>query len=220
MKRIWVIFICICLVTLAGCSNGKAGLVSASSTSPASAIPSNPPVATDSSSPTSETRKLVLAEDDNTNGIFRIGMTREEVTQTLSENKLRLKQNGYSDENIIMHTGRCETVDGITILFGDVGKYTDLLDEIVIYPVSKTGLYSPYVTQKGLKIGDDVETVLKLYGEPLKKLKSNSSLTPFLLGYYYELPTNDGSGVISMDIDVSQAENVNFNKVDSIAYYR
>ena len=51
---------------------------------------------------------------------------------------------------------------------------------------SDTQLHSLYETQKGLKIDDVVETVRKLYGEPVKQVKYGDDING--LGVAYDLP--------------------------------
>lgn len=160
MKKIWAIFLC--LLILSGCSNGKEGLSPSPEKPSASASPS--------ASPASEPKKLVFAEDDSTSAIYHIRITREQARQSTKENKLSLKPNdyGYSEDFEFMSDGGFMTIDGILVRFDDE---TDLLCQVIIFPVKEAELYSSYSTQKGLKIGDTVETLIKLYGEPpLKRL--------------------------------------------------
>jgi len=202
----------------------------------ASPNPSSSPIETDSPS---EATTLIFAEDDDTEAIFSIGMTREEVKQALTDNQMKIPPSAYGDseEFILMTSSVVQTVDGIHVMYDNV---TDLLCQVGISPVSDTELHSAYTTQKGLKIGDTVETLIELYGEPVKKVDSNDVYRP-LSAYYYILPIDiedyinavaevprkptedsgeafwDARGAIFRVI-ISQAEGDNFNKVTAIIY--
>ena len=203
--------------------------------SPATANPSSSSAATDSPS---ETEILIFAEDDDTEAIFHIGMTREEVKQALIDNQMQLKPSIYgpSEEFKLMSDGGFTTTDGIHVMYDNV---TDLLCQVGIFPVSETELYSPYATQKGLKIGDTVETLIELYGEPLKKVDSYNVYSPLSV-YYYILPIDiedyinaiaeaedmpedyrevySDKGEAYFRIGISQAEGDNFNIIIAIIY--
>ncbi len=185
----------------------------------------------------SETKSLVFAEDDHTKAIFHIGMTREQVKKALKDNQLRIKPDDYgtSDEEMLNELG-FGIIGGVDISFD---SKTGLLNQLTIFPVSDTEFSSPYETEKGLKIGDTVETVIKRYGEPLEKSKGGDAVNEDLfLAYCYDLPINlndyykqckeivgpDNSSVSKkrgahLRIDVSQMKGDNFNRVDSIVYY-
>ena len=218
--------------------------VSSSGSPSNSSNPSKSPVTTNSSSnftsapPTSKTKSLVFAEDDHTKAIFHIGMTREQVKQALKDNQLRLEPNDYgtSDEEVLNNDLGFGIIGGVDISFD---SKTDLLRQLIIFPASDTELSSPYETQKGLKIGDTVETVIKLYGEPLEKNKGGDAVNGGLfISYYYDLPIylndyykqckeivgpDNSSGSkkrgAHLRIDVSQMKGYKFNRVDAIVYY-
>ena len=192
IRKILALCLSVLLIAAAGCSttNGDAvnsGASSAaknlssesvsSSDSPSnSSNPSKLPVTTNSSSNStttssaSEAKGLLFAEDNYTKAIFHIGMTREQVKQALKDNQLRLEPDDYgtSDEEVLNNYLGFRIIGGVDISYD---SKTDLLNQLIIFPASDTELSSPYETQKGLKIGDTVETVIKLYGEPLKKNK-------------------------------------------------
>lgn len=223
MKKI--LAICICAVILSGCVS--CGSVSSSGSPSTSSNPSNPPVATDSPSnstsapPTSETKSLLFAEDDNTMAIFHIGMTADQVKQALTENQMQIVQNEYPSPN------RISTNHGVDLLFA-LG--TDLFDMISINSVSNTQLHSPYVTQKGLKIGDTAETVRKLYGEPLEQVKYGDDISGLGVAYYYDISINlddyykeqtvknKSDRGVYLRINISQSKGNSFNKVVNIIY--
>ena len=217
--------------------------VSSSGSPSNSSNPSSLPARTASSSNStttssaSEAKGLLFAEDDHTKAIFHIGMTREQVKQALKDNQLRMKPNdyGYSDEEVLNELG-FGIIGGVEISFD---SKTGLLNQLIIFPASDTELSSPYETQKGLKIGDTVETVIKLYGEPLEKNKGGDAVNGGLfISYYYDLPIylndyykqckeivgpDNSSGSkkrgAHLRIDVSQMKGYKFNRVDAIVYY-
>ena len=240
MKKILVICLCIYFVILAGCGSGgntpspTAG--SAVSAPPsdgpsASANPSSSPVVT-SSAP--ENKKLIFAEDNTTKAIFHIGMTHEQVKQAFIENKLQLnpKPYGNSKDDILLTASVLLTIDGVVVDFNY--NNIDLLYMVAINPVSETELYSPYSTQKGLKIGDTLEMLTKLYGEPDKIINANDVVDPDLY-YLYFLPISADDyydriarmdtkkqwnmGKPYLSVCMSRREGSNFNKIESIVYY-
>ncbi|MCY1713529.1 hypothetical protein [Caproiciproducens galactitolivorans] len=165
-------------------------------------------------------------------------MTREQVKQALKDNQLRLEPDDYgtSDEEVLNNYLGFRIIGGVDISYD---SKTDLLNQLIIFPASDTELSSPYETQKGLKIGDTVETVIKLYGEPLKKIKCGDVVNEDLrIAYCYDLPINlnhyykeskeiIGSGNNSSDstkksaqlvISVSQMKGDKFNRVEAIVY--
>ncbi|MVB10866.1 hypothetical protein CAFE_15640 [Caprobacter fermentans] len=222
--------------------NPSSESVSSSDSPSASSNASKTPVTTDSSSssnsPTSETKSLMFAEDDQTKAIFHIGMTREQVKQALTDNGLRLEPNDYgaSDEEVLNNDLGFGIIGGLSTSFD---SKTDLLNQLIIWSASDTELSSPYETQKGLKIGDTVETAIKLYGEPLEKSKGGDAVNEDLsISYYYDLPINldsyyeqckkiagpdNSSGSkkrgAHLRIDISQMKGDKFNRVDCIDYY-
>lgn len=223
MKKI--LAICICAVILSGCVSCK--FVSSSSSPSTSSNPSNSPVTTDSlsnsnlASQSSETKSLLFAEDDNTKATFHIGMTADQVKQALAENQMQTVQNEYPSPN------RISTNHGIDLLFA-LG--TDLFDMISIESDSDTQLHSPYETQKGLKIGDAVETVRKLYGKPVEQVKYGDAINGLGVAYYYDIPINlddyykkqtvknKSDRGVYLRINISQSKGNNFNKVVTIIY--
>jgi hypothetical protein len=240
MKK--MLAICICAVILSGCVS--CGSVSSSGNPSTSSNPSKSLVTTNSSSnstsapPTSEAKSLMFAEDDHTKAIFHIGMTREQVKQALKDNQLQMKPNdyGYSDEEVLNELG-FGIIGGVDISFD---SKTGLLNELIIFPATDTELSSPYATQKGLKIGDTVETVIKLYGEPLEKNKDGDAINEDLrIAYCYDLPINlndyykqckeivgpdNNSGASKkrgahLVISVSQMKGYKFNRVEAIVFY-
>ena len=260
IRKILALCLSVLLIAAAGCSttNGDAvnsGASSAaknlssesvsSSDSPSnSSNPSKLPVTTNSSSNStttssaSEAKGLLFAEDNYTKAIFHIGMTREQVKQALKDNQLRLEPDDYgtSDEEVLNNYLGFRIIGGVDISYD---SKTDLLNQLIIFPASDTELSSPYETQKGLKIGDTVETVIKLYGEPLKKNKGGDAVNGGLfISYYYDLPIylndyykqckeivgpDNSSGSkkrgAHLRIDVSQMKGYKFNRVDAIVYY-
>ncbi len=130
-------------------------------------------------------------------------------------------QDEYPSENDF------HTVDGV-YLFSVLG--TDLLGMISIDSSSDTQLYSPYETQKGLKIGDTVETVIKLYGQPVDKMEYGDDINGLGVAYYYDIPVNlDDYYKIQTDnlksdrgvylrINISQSKGDDFNKIVNIIY--
>ncbi len=164
-------------------------------------------------------------------------MTREQVKQALSDNQLRMKPNdyGYSDEEVLNELG-FGIIGGTDISFD---SKTGLLNELIISPATDKELSSPYETQKGLKIGDTVETVIRLYGEPLEKNKAGDAVNKDLrIAYCYDLPINlndyyeqckeivgpdNSSGSkkrgAHLVISVSQMKGDEFNRVEAIIYY-
>ena len=259
-KRLFFVYLSALLILTAGCNatneknvtsfgassaakNLSSESVSSSGSPSTSSNPSKSPVTTNSSSNStttssaSEAKGLLFAEDDHTKAIFHIGMTREQVKQALKDNQLRMKPNdyGYSDEEVLNELG-FGIIGGVEISFD---SKTGLLNQLIIFPASDTELSSPYETQKGLKIGDTVETVIKLYGEPLKKIKCGDVVNEDLrIAYCYDLPINlnhyykeskeiIGSGNDSSDstkksaqlvISVSQMKGDKFNRVEAIVY--
>lgn len=223
MKKI--LAICICAVILSGCVS-CGSVLSSSSPSPSS-NPLNSPVTTDSpsnfasTSPISEAKSLLFAEDDHTKAIFHIGMTADQAKQTLTENQMQTVQNEYPNPN------RISTDHGIDLLFA-LG--TDLFDMISIESDSDTQLHSPYETQKGLKIGDAVETVRKLYGKPVEQVKYGDDINGLGVAYYYDIPINlddyykkqtvknKSDRGVYLRINISQSKGNNFNKVVTIIY--
>ena len=171
--------------------------------------------------PTLETKDLLFAEDDQTKAIFHIGMTTDQVKQALTKNQMKTGQNEYPN------TCRISTNHGVDLLF-TLG--TDFFDMISIGSDSGTQLHSPYGTQKGLKIGDTVETVRKLYGNPVKQMKYGDEINGLGLAYFYNIAINlddyykEQTGKHKSDrgvylrINISQSKGNNFNKVDSIIY--
>ncbi len=211
MKKI--LAICICAVMLLACvSCGPASSDGSSSDSPSNAS---------TVTPTTETKSLLFAEDDNTKAIFHIGMTADQVKQALTDNQMQIMQDEYPSENDF------HTVDGV-YLFSVLG--TDLLGMISIDSSSDTQLYSPYETQKGLKIGDTVETVIKLYGQPVDKMEYGDDINGLGVAYYYDIPVNlDDYYKIQTDnlksdrgvylrINISQSKGDDFNKIVNIIY--
>jgi len=201
--------------------------VSSSGSPSTSSNPSKAPVTTTSSSnstsapPASRTKSLVFAEDDDTKAIFHLGMTSDQIKQALTENQMRTVKNEYPSSSVI------STDSGIDLLFV-LG--TDLLGMISIDSVSETQPYSPYETQKGLKIGDTVETVRKLYGEPVEKEKYGDDINGLGVAYYYNISINmddyykkqtvknKSDRGVYLRINISQSKGNNFNKVVNIIY--
>lgn len=148
-------------------------------------------------------------------------MTADQVKQALTENQMKTVQNEYPNPN------RISTDHGINLLFA-LG--TDLFDMISIESDSDTQLHSPYQTQKGLKIGDTVQTVQKLYGKPVKQLKYGDDINGLGVAYYYDIPINlDNYYKVQtvknksdrgayLRINISQSKENNFNKVVNIIY--
>ena len=148
-------------------------------------------------------------------------MTADQVKQTLTENQMQTVQNEYPSPN------RISTNHGIDLLFA-LG--TDLFDMISIESDSGTQLHSPYKTQKGLKIGDAVETVRKLYGKPVKQMKYGDEINGLGVAYYYDIPINlddyykkqavknKSDRGVYLRINISQSKGNNFNKVVTIIY--
>ncbi|MGX8709507.1 MAG: hypothetical protein ACQGTM_04595 [bacterium] len=201
--------------------------ISSSGTPSTSTNPSSLPVRTASSSnsttasSTSEAKGLLFAEDDRTKAIFHIGMTSEQVKKALTENQMQTVENKDPSPN------RISTDHGIDLLF-TLG--TDLFDKISIESDSDTQLHSSYKTQKGLKIGDAVETVRKLYGEPVEQAKYGDDLNGQGVAYYYDIPINldnyykvqtvknKSDRGVYLRINISQSKGNNYNKVVTIIY--
>ena len=168
-----------------------------------------------------KSKSLVFAEDDNTKAIFHIGMTADQVKQALTENQMQTVKNEYPSSS------RISTDNGIDLLFV-LG--TDLLGMISIDSVSDTQLHSPYETQKGLKIGDTVKTVRKLYGEPVEQEKYGDDINGLGVAYYYDTSINlddyykkqtvknKSDRGVYLRINISQSKGNNFNKVVNIIY--
>ena len=258
VRRVSIICLSALLITATGCGANKSsvpvssgvGSSEKSSSSIVSEMPSSLVPTISSSSGTtssslkatsegasSSTKSLVFAEDDNTKAIFHIGMTRKQVKQALTDNHLRMKPSdyGYSEEELLNELGFA-IIGGVEISFD---SKTGLLNELVISSASDTEFSSPYETQKGLKIGDTVETVIKRYGKPLEKNKGGDAVNKDLsIAYCYDLPINlndyykECKEIVGPDnssgskkrgahlvIDVSQMKGDNFNRVDAIVYY-
>ena len=232
MKGLRFACLCICFAVLAGCGARESTPSPAAVSSQPSGTPSvssAPPVSPASNQ---QAKKLVFSEDDLTSAFYRIGMTREQARQATKENELRLKPNdcGYSEDFIFMLDGGFSTTDGISARFDNE---TDLLCQVIIFPVSETELYSPYCSQKGFKLGDTVERLIELYGEPDKIYDTKDVYNP-LLFYYYKLPIdldNYNNEIVKLKkkspsnteeayfrVSFSQAEGANFNKATAIAY--
>ena len=134
---------------------------------------------------------------------------------------MQIVQNEYPSPN------RISTNHGVDLLFA-LG--TDLFDMISINSVSNTQLHSPYVTQKGLKIGDTAETVRKLYGEPLEQVKYGDDISGLGVAYYYDISINlddyykeqtvknKSDRGVYLRINISQSKGNSFNKVVNIIY--
>ncbi len=179
------------------------------------------PVAIATIIPTSKTTSLAFAEDDHTKAIFHIGMTADQVKQAITENQMQIVQNEYPSSSLI------STDNGVDLLFV-LG--TDSLGMISINSVSDTQLYSPYETQKGLKIGDTVETVKKLYGEPVEQEKYGDDINGLGVAYYYDIPINlddyykkqtvknKSERGVYLRINISQSKGNNFDKVVNMIY--
>lgn len=219
------------LLFAAGCGAPTEKAVSSGASSaaenPSSDSSSSLPVRTTSSSNStaassaSNTKRLVFAEDDHTTAIFHIGMTSDQVKQALTENQMKTVENEYPSPN------RISTDQGIDLLFS---LETDLFDMISIESDSRTQLHSSYKTQKGLKIGDAVETVRKLYGEPVKQVKYGDDLNGLGVAYYYNIPINldnyyklltvkhKSDRGVYLRINISQSKEYNYNKVVTIIY--
>lgn len=148
-------------------------------------------------------------------------MTSDQVKQALTENQMQTVKNEDPNPN------RISTDHGIDLLFT---PGTDLFDMISIESDSDTQLHSPYKTQKGLKIGDAVEMVRTLYGEPVEQVKYGDNLNGLGVAYYYDIPINldnyykvqtvknkSGRGVY-LRINISQSKGNNYNKVVTIIY--
>ena len=242
-RKLFFIGLSALLILTAGCSatNGDAvnsgtnsaaknlssESVSSSGSPSTSSNPSKSPVTTNSSSNStttssaSEAKGLLFAEDDYTKAIFHIGMTSDQVKQALTENQMQTVKNEDPNPN------RISTDHGIDLLFT---PGTDLFDMISIESDSATQLHSPYKTQKGLKIGDAVEMVRTLYGEPVEQVKYGDNLNGLGVAYYYDIPINldnyykvqtvknkSGRGVY-LRINISQSKGNNYNKVVTIIY--
>lgn len=232
MKKL--LAICMCVVMLFVCASCKP---SSAANSPAPSSQTGSLSNSDSLTPTSQTKTLVFAEDDNTKAMFHFGMTRDQVKQVLTDNQLQLEPNdyGYSDEEILNQLG-FRIIGGIDIGYD---AESGLLNELIIFPTSDTEFFSPYATQKGLKIGDPVEMVTKLYGEPLEKNTIGDVVNDDLsTAYHYVLPINTsgyykeyeqitGSHTYSnsakkgahLIIHTSLMKGDKFNRVESIVYY-
>ncbi|OCN01405.1 hypothetical protein A7X67_02045 [Clostridium sp. W14A] len=148
-------------------------------------------------------------------------MTSEQVKKALAENQMQTVENRDPSPN------RISTDHGIDLLF-TLG--TDLFDKISIESDSDTQLHSSYKTQKGLKIGDAVETVRKLYGEPVEQAKYGDNLNGQGVAYYYDIPINldnyykvqtvknKSDRGVYLRINISQSKGNNYNKVVTIIY--
>ncbi|MVB10867.1 hypothetical protein CAFE_15650 [Caprobacter fermentans] len=207
--------------------NSSSDSVSSLDSSSVSSNASKSAVTADSSSnsttasSTSEEKGLLFAEDDHTKAIFHIGMTSEQVKKALAENQMQTVENRDPSPN------RISTDHGIDLLF-TLG--TDLFDKISIESDSDTQLHSSYKTQKGLKIGDAVETVRKLYGEPVEQAKYGDNLNGQGVAYYYDIPINldnyykvqtvknKSDRGVYLRINISQSKGNNYNKVVTIIY--
>jgi|GEM_PF-1069179 len=239
MKKL--VIICFAVLLIAAIFASCADMPPAATSDPNSSdgernSPSVLPNETDTSS---EVSKLVFAEDDTTEAMFHIGMTREEVKQSLEDNQLEIQPSVYgsSEEFVLMSSGGFITTDGISVMYDTV---TDLLCQVAIFPVSETELCSSYASQKGLKIGDTVERLLELYGEPYTIYEDDNPYNPFV-AYYYILPINlddyfneiakvprkpnpDASdffleaGKAYLRVNISKIEGDNYNKITSIVY--
>ena len=237
MKGLRFACLCICFAVLAGCgvreSTPSPAAVSAQPSGTPS-VSSAPPVSPASNQ---QAKKLVFSEDDNTTAIFHIGMTGEQIKQALTDNQLQIKPDyfGNSGDYLISNLRSFQTRDNIYV---DFGTLTDLLNRVTIFPLSEAELSSPYCTQKGLRLGDTVDTVIKLYGEPLRKVDFGINIPGGVndlgVAYYYDLPNNldeyyaelENSQIPSLKdsrgaylrVNISLVEGANFNKVNSIVY--